>query len=159
MELQQELSKSFRKFRWRSDFNYGMCNPLWQRDILPFTKFFRKGQQKYIKCSSRGIRFNPMTMRFCLSLAAKLTSAYDDIRYDEKSDTGIFILPSRRRLMDYKNYIRPERGFNKHIINELKNKTRTFSYNIFLIILMDEMKIQLNLVWDKHTGELLGYST
>ena len=98
-------------------------------------------------------------MRFCLSLAAKLTSAYDDIRYDEKSDTGIFILPSRRRLMDYKNYIRPERGFNKHIINELKNKTRTFSYNIFLIILMDEMKIQLNLVWDKHTGELLGYST
>ena len=29
-------------------------------------------------------------------------------------------LPSRRRLRDYKNYIRPERGFNNHIIDELK---------------------------------------
>ena len=67
-----------------------------------------------------------MIIRFCLSLASKSTSAYDDIRYDEKSGTGILILPSRRRLRDYKNYIRPERGFNKKIINELKNKIKTF---------------------------------
>ena len=57
-----------------------------------------------------------MIIRFCLSLAAKSASAYDDIRYDEKSGTGILILPSRRRLRDYKNYIRPERGFNKSIM-------------------------------------------
>ena len=62
-----------------------------------------------------------MIIRFCLSLAAKSASAYDDIRYDEKSSTGILILPSRRRLRNYKNFIRPERGFNKNI-NELKNK-------------------------------------
>ena len=60
--------------------------------------------------------------------------------------------------MDYKNYIRPERGFNKNIINELKNKIKNFSDNEkFFVILMDEMKIQSNLVWDKHTGELIGY--
>ena len=28
---------------------------------------------------------------------------------------------------------------------------------IFFALLMDEMKIQENLVWDKHTGELIGY--
>ena len=91
-------------------------------------------------------------------MAAKSASAYGDIRYYEKSGTGILILPSRRRLRDYKNYIRPERGFNKSIINELKNKIKNFSYNEkFFVILMDEMKIQSNLVWDKHTGELIEY--
>ena len=99
-----------------------------------------------------------MIIQFCLSLAAKSASAYDDIRYDEKSATGILILPSRRRLRDYKYYIRPGRGFNKNIINELKNKMKNFSYNEkFFASLMDEMKIQSNLVWDKHAGEFIGY--
>ena len=90
-------------------------------------------------------------------MASNLASAYDDIRYDEKSATGILILPSRRGLRDYKNYIRPERGFNKNI-NELKNNIKNFLNNEkFLVILMDQMKIQSNLVWDKHTGEPLGY--
>ena len=99
-----------------------------------------------------------MIIRFCLSLASKSASAYDDIQYDEKFGTGIPILSSRRRHRNYKNYIRPERGFNKNIINELKNKIKNFSDNEkFFVILMDEMKIQSNLVWDKHIGERIGY--
>ena len=156
MELQQELSKSSLKVTQNlGEDLYGRCRPTC---IPPFLKFFWEEQQKYIKCSSRGIRYHPMIIRFCLSLASKSASAYDDIRYDEKSGTGILILPSRRRLRDYKNYIRPERGFNKNIINELKNKIKNFSDNEkFFVILMDEMKIQSNLVWGKHTGELIGY--
>ena len=35
---------------------------------------------------------------------------------------------------------------------------KNYSHNeTFFVILMDEMKIQSNLVWDKHTGELIGY--
>ena len=68
------------------------------------------------------------------------------------------ILPSRRRLRDYKNYIRPQRGFNKDVVNELLEKVKHFSDNEkFFVMLMDEMKIQENLVWDKHTGDLIGY--
>ena len=97
-----------------------------------------------------------MIIRFCLLLASKSASAHDDIRYDEESGTGIFILPSRRRLRDFKKYVRSERGFNKHIINELKIKN--FSDNEkFFVILIEEMKIHSNLVWDKHTGEPIGY--
>ena len=36
----------------------------------------------------------------------------------------MLIVPSRRRLKDYRNYIRPDRGFKKRIINELKNKNK-----------------------------------
>ena len=69
-----------------------------------------------------------MIIRFCLSLAEKSASAYDDIQYDEKSGTSILIFP-RRSLGHYKNYIRPDRGFNKNIVNELKSKIKNFSHN------------------------------
>ena len=157
MELQQELSKSSLKVSENlgEDLTSIMAGAD-QLDIPPFMNFFGEEQQKYIKCSSRGIRYHPMIIRFCLSLASKSALAYDDIRYDKKSATGILILPSRRQLRDYKNYIKPE-SFNKNI-NELKNKIKNFSDNEkFFVILMDEMKIQSNFVWDKHTGELIGY--
>ena len=65
-----------------------------------------------------------MIIRYALNHAAKSPSAYEEIRYDENQGTGILILPSQRRLRDYKNYIKPERGFNKNIIAELQSKTR-----------------------------------
>ena len=129
-----------------------------QSEISPFMKFFWEEQQKYLNSSPTGIRYHPMIIRYCLSLAAKSSAVYDEIRYDKKSGTGFLVLPSLRRLRDYKNYIRPQRGFNKEIISELRNKTKDFSENEkYVTLLMDEMKIQENLVWDKHTGELIGY--
>ena len=129
------------------------------KNVSPFMKLFWSEQQKYLsKSSTRGIRYHPTLIRYCLSLAAKSPAAYDQIRYDEKNSNGFLILPSRRRLRDYKNYITPQRGFNKEVIKELIKKIEHFSeLEKFMIILMDEMKIQENLVWNKHTGELIGY--
>ena len=43
-------------------------------------------------------------------------------------------------------------------MNELLEEVKHFSDNEnFFVILMDEMKIQENLAWDKDTGELIGY--
>ena len=126
--------------------------------VSPFMQFFWKQQQKYLQSSSTGVRYHPMVIWYCLSIAAKSPSAYDDLRYDEKAGTGFLVLPSRRRLRDYKNYIRPESGFNSHIIDELKSKIEHFTdVEKFVVLLFDEMKIQENLVWNKHTGELIGY--
>ena len=98
-----------------------------------------------------------MIICYCLGLAAKSPSVYDEIRYDEKTNSGFVILPSRRRLRDYKNYIRPQ-GFNKDVISELKNNLSNFSnIECYIILLMDEMKVQENLVWDKHTDDLIGF--
>ena len=93
-----------------------------------------------------------------LSLAAKSPAFYDDIRLDEKNETGFLILPSCRQLRDYKNYIRLQRGFNNKIVEELATKVKDFqSKEKFVVLLLDEMKIQEDLVWDKNTGELIGY--
>ena len=91
-----------------------------------------------------------MIIRYCLGLAAKSPAAYDEIRFDDKDNSGFVILPSRRRLRDYKNYIRPQQGFNNWDCSPVKNNyPKSFRYEKYCIILMDEMKIQENLVWDK----------
>ena len=51
-------------------------------------------------------------IRYCLNLAAKSPAVYDELRYNEDKGTGCLVLPRRRRLRDYQNYVRPEREFN-----------------------------------------------
>ena len=66
--------------------------------VCPFMKFFWEEQQKYIQSSSTGVRYHPTIIHYCLSLASKSASAYEDIRYNEKTGTGFLVLPSQRRL-------------------------------------------------------------
>ena len=83
-----------------------------------------------------------MVIRHCLLLASKSAAAYDEIQYDVKKGTGFIILPSRRRLSDHKNYIKPQQGFSQEIIQELRSKIKYFSeQEKFVVILMDEIKI------------------
>ena len=127
-------------------------------DVPPFMQLFWDEQQKYRTQSRNSVRYHPMIIRFCLSLSAKSPAAYEELRYDEKTGTGVLVLPSRRRLRDYKNYIRPKQGFNNDVIQELSKKVQEFSDpEKFIVLLFDEVKIQENLVWDKHTGDLIGF--
>ena len=94
-----------------------------------------------------------MIIRFSLSLASKSSSAYDELR-----DSKVLVLPSRRTLRDYKNAIRPTAGFNPEIIAELSKTTdKLQGIQRFVVLSFDEIKIQENLVYDKHSAELIGY--
>ena len=87
-----------------------------------------------------------MIIRYCLSLASKLAAVCDDIWYNANKGTGFVILLSTWGLRDYKNYRKPQRGFNQEIIQKLCSKTKDFSkQEKFVVMLMDEMKIQENL--------------
>ena len=55
-----------------------------------------------------------MIIRICLSLTAKSPSCYEELR-----NSGV--LPSQRRLKDYRNASKPERGFRKGVIDILKS--------------------------------------
>ena len=78
-----------------------------QANVPRFMKPFWEEQQKYVmSSSSSSIRYHPMVIKFCLSLAAKSSSAYSDLRCNSKTNSGVLILPSLRTLRDYRNYIR-----------------------------------------------------
>ena len=122
--------------------------------VTPFMSLFWEQQKKLFEKSNTGVRFHPMIIRFCLSLAAKSPTCYEELR-----NSGILILPSQRRLKDYRNAIKPKRGFQKEVIDVLKEETnRYFDVQRYVVLLFDEMKIMANLVFDKHTGELIGFT-
>ena len=130
-KVSSELSSDFQELFWQ-------CN---EKEVLSFMKLFWEEQQKYISSSSpTSIRYHLMIIKFYLNLTAK------------------FVHPSLRTLRGYNNYIRPTRGFNPEVINELAKKTVSFSkIERNVTILFDEIKIQENLVWDKHLGKLIGF--
>ena len=106
-----------------------------------------------LQSSPSGVKYNPMVIRYALSLAAKSPSCYEEIRQSK-----ILVLPSQRTLGDYRNYIRPTRGFQDSVVEELKSLTdSSLDTQRYVVVLFDEIKVQSNLVFDKHTGELIGY--
>ena len=62
------------------------------------------------------------------------------MRYDSATGSGVLVLPSLITLRDYRNYIKPTRGFNLDVIKDLKQKTKDFSeQERHVTILIDEM--------------------
>jgi hypothetical protein len=122
--------------------------------MTPFIKLFWE-QQKKVPRSAQGRRYHPTIIRWCISIAAKSASAHDELRDTFKDN---IVVPSKRILRDYSNAITPKTGFNPGVIKEIKEVTKHYSSSQrYVAILFDEMKVQGNLVWDKHSGELIDY--
>ena len=62
-DISPELAKDFTSLFTGCDKN----------DVPPFMKLFWEEQQKYVQASHHGsVRYHPMVIKFCLSLAAKI---------------------------------------------------------------------------------------
>lgn len=117
-------------------------------------KLFWQEQQKMFQKSSTGVRYHPVVIRFCLSLAAKSPFCYEELR-----NSGVLVLPSQRRLKDYRNAIKPKRGFQNEVFEVLKSETSNyFDVQCYVVLLFHEMKVLANLVLDKESGELIGFT-
>ena len=89
--------------------------------MSPFMKRFWQQQTRNSLPKATGGRYHPMLIRWCISIASKSSSAYDELR--ETFQDGFVQLPSRRVLRDYTNAITPKVSFNPRVINELKCTT------------------------------------
>ena len=67
-----------------------------QCKFTPFVKLFWEQQKAAFKKFPKAVRYHPMIVCFCILLASKSPSAYDEIR-----DSNILVLPIRRSLQDY----------------------------------------------------------
>ena len=121
-------------------------------EATPHMKFFWQEQMKLLQSSKMGRRYHPQVIRFALSIHSKSPSAYRELQ-----DSGALILPSERVLRDYKNYFKPKAGISKDNVESLREKTSFSPVQKYVAIIMDEMKIQANLVFDKVSGDLVGF--
>nr|XP_002733594.1 PREDICTED: uncharacterized protein LOC100373858 [Saccoglossus kowalevskii] len=75
--------------------------------------------------------------------------------------SGFVKLPSQRTLTDYSNYIKPKPGISQPVLKELISEIECLGSsesNKYVVLLHDEMKVKQDLVYDKNTGELIGFT-
>ena len=58
------------------------------KNVTPFMQLFWEQEKLHAKNNPKAIKYHPMIIRFCISLAAKSASTYDELR-----NTGILTLP------------------------------------------------------------------
>eukprot|EP00794_Sanderia_malayensis_P021080 gene21080-23134_t len=118
----------------------------------PFMQFFWKEQTKN---STQGAKkCHLMVIRFCLSIAAKSSSAYIELR-----KSRVLCLPSQRTLREYRNVVRLQTGFNPAVIDELKSMIVNLEgHQRYVCLSFDEMKISDGLFYDKYSEDLIGFT-
>ncbi|XP_077869908.1 uncharacterized protein LOC144362652 [Saccoglossus kowalevskii] len=122
-----------------------------------FQHLFWEEQLRHARCSdSRQMRWHPTIIRWCLFLKFKSSSAYEALR-----SSGFVKLPSQRTLTDYSNYIKPKPEISQPVLKELISEIECLGSsesNKYVVLLHDEMKVKQDLVYDKNTGELIGFT-
>ena len=79
--------------------------------VNPHMRLVFQQHQKAMISSKHGRIWQPHFVEFCLSIYAKSSSVYNNLRKSEKNPDGILFLPHERTLRDYRNRFKPSPGF------------------------------------------------
>ena len=103
----------------------------------------------------RQIRWHPMMIRWCLSLKLISSASYHALR-----SSNLLVLPSERTLRDYTHFVKAKPGFQPEIDQQLCRDAKLDSipdYQKYVCLVFDEIKVKEDLVYDKHSANLLGF--
>ena len=94
-----------------------------------------------------------MMIRFALHIHLRSPSAYQALR-----ESNVIKLPCERTLRDYTNTVHPSSGFHKAVFDDLKHQAGKLNdIQKYVVLMLDEVSIKDDLVYDKVTGELVGF--
>lgn len=100
------------------------------------------------------IRWHPAIIKWCLHLKFISSGAYHALQ-----ETGIITLRSERTLRDYTHWMPAKVGFMPEVDTQLvKEANISEEKDRYVVLCWDEVKIKENLVFDKHTCELVGFT-
>ena len=99
---------------------------------------------------ARSMKWDPLMIRWCLYLCHVCGSGYEVLR-----EAGVIKLPCQCTLRDYTYITNATVGFSDNVDKQLMESvriTKCEEREKYVAILMDEMHIKEDLVFDKHTG-------
>ena len=110
------------------------------------------------ECEGIMSQSNDNVAKWCLRLKLRSSSCYNAIR-----SSGVLHLPSERTLQDYVNWAKPTTGFSTSVDNQLLSEAAIGSSQIpdhhqYVCLVFDKCKVKEDLVYNKHSGELIGYT-
>lgn len=116
----------------------------WQQQLANAKK---KGPNQY--------RWHPMIVKWCLNMRLISGASYHAMR-----TSGFISLPSERSLRDYTNYIKATPGLHFNVLKQMKEQSKVSEMpaaKSYVTILLDEMKVKEDIVYDKLTGGMIGF--
>ena len=122
-----------------------------------FKRLFWEQQRKALQVkNSKSIKWHPLMIKWCLYLRHLSGRAYETLR-----ESGAIRLPSQRTLRDYTHCVSSTAGFSASVDRHLMEIADVSKYPEFkknVVIIMNEMYIKEDLVFNKVSGELVGSS-
>lgn len=120
-----------------------------------FLRLFWQQQKEAASRPGRGRRWHPMMVKWCIYLRHLSSKAYETIR-----ESGCIQLPSQRTLRDYTNCVKAAAGFSAEVDMLLMTAAKLSTcheWQKLVILLLDEMHVKEDLVYNKHTGQMIGF--
>jgi len=120
-----------------------------------FERVFWEEQEKALSLNdARAMKWHPVFIKWCLYLRHLSGRAYEMLR-----ESGCIRLPSQRTLRDYTHYIPTKVGFSYEVDQQLMEMV-DFSKekNSYVGLILDEVHIKEDLIYDKNEGTLIGFS-
>lgn len=119
-----------------------------------FQKIFWDQQRAYNNLhNKRSMRWHPLMIRFALNLKYLSSGAYRAVSH-------FLALPSNRTLCDYTHVLSAESGVSHSLIERLKKDMNFDSCappEKLVSIMLDEMKIKSELVFNRSSGRIIGF--
>ena len=119
-----------------------------------FPRLFWDQQVKASQYSNaKSMKWHPLFIKWCLYLRHLSGKSYDLVR-----NSGCVKLPSQSTLRDYTHHIPTTIGFSAKVDQHLVDVAfLSKELNKYILLVMDEMHIKHDLVYDKHEGSLIGF--
>lgn len=121
-----------------------------------FRSLFWEQQLKAAKAKgASGMRWHPMMIRWALNLKMISSAGYHAMK-----TAGFIQLPSERTLRDYTHFFQTKPGFQREVNQELMKEAKISELDEIqkhVAVVFDEMRIKEDLVYNKHTGEVIGF--
>lgn len=118
--------------------------------------FWRQQQQAAKVKKSCSMRWHPLVIKWCLYLRHVSGRAYETLR-----SSGCIHLPSQRTLRDYTHFVTTSTGFSDEVDIQLAlaaDVDHCPEREKYTAIIFDEMYIKEDLVYNKHTNNLVGFA-
>ena len=120
-----------------------------------FQQVFWDQQLAASSTPGKGRRWHPLMIKWCIFLHHQSSAAYETLR-----QSGVIHLPSQRTLRDYTNCVKATVGFSSETDEQLMKAAHFGSCPVWqklVFLLLDEMYIREDLVYNKHSGKLVGF--
>ena len=117
--------------------------------------FWRQQKDSMELSNAKQMRWHPMMIKWCIHLRMLSSSCYNSLR-----STGVLHLPSERTLRDYTNVIKAKCSFQCEVDEQLFKEAKVkevADHQKYIALIFDEVKIKEDLVYNKHTGEMIGF--